>query len=411
MTVGNVTADVENTPWNSSYEFKAVPLLAIGFGVVSLDRFIINPLFPVMRQELGLTYGNLGLISAVLALTWGLASIVTGRLSDRIGRKHVLVPAAFMFSLLVAVTGLATGLVSLLLIRGVMGLAEGAYAPASIVATVEASKPSRVGFNVGLQQMASPLVGLAIAPLLVVYLLKVLPSWHWVFTVAAVPGFLVAIAMIFVLRRDHPGPAAVAAPTFDWSALKYRNVVFAILGMCCCLTVGITLSAFMPNYLTDYLHLDTNAMAVVLTGQGFGSCIGMIAMPAVSDWFGRKAVILPALVIGLALLFVLQGAGAHPMLLFALLFGTTFVALGVMAITVGPLVSSSVPAAIATTATGLVVGFGEIIGGALAPALAGAASDVVGIAVIIKICIGAVIVALLVYAFGIQEPKRIAPLA
>ena len=84
--------------WDKSYEKKAVALLSIGFGLVGLDRFIINPLFPLMSKELGLNYQDLGLISAVLALSWGLSSIMTGHLSDRIGRKRVLIPAVVVFS-------------------------------------------------------------------------------------------------------------------------------------------------------------------------------------------------------------------------------------------------------------------------------------------------------------------------
>jgi len=47
---------------DSRYEVKAVGLLALGFGMVGLDRFIINPLFPAMQKELGLNYQELGLI-------------------------------------------------------------------------------------------------------------------------------------------------------------------------------------------------------------------------------------------------------------------------------------------------------------------------------------------------------------
>jgi MFS family permease len=130
--------------WDGAYEFKVVALMTIGFGLVGLDRFIINPLFPVIQKELNLNYQDLGLISGILALAWGLSSAMSGPMSDRYGRKRVLVPAVVMFSLLVASTGLATGLFSLLLIRGLMGLAEGAYVPSSIVATIEASNKWRL---------------------------------------------------------------------------------------------------------------------------------------------------------------------------------------------------------------------------------------------------------------------------
>lgn len=46
--------------WNPSYERRVIPLLAVGFGLVGLDRNIIAPLFPVMVEDLGLSYQDLG---------------------------------------------------------------------------------------------------------------------------------------------------------------------------------------------------------------------------------------------------------------------------------------------------------------------------------------------------------------
>ena len=34
--------------WDTAYEWKAVLLLGLGFGLVGLDRWIIAPLFPCM---------------------------------------------------------------------------------------------------------------------------------------------------------------------------------------------------------------------------------------------------------------------------------------------------------------------------------------------------------------------------
>ncbi|MHA5991793.1 MFS transporter [Pseudomonas aeruginosa] len=96
--------------WDVRYEFKAVALLALGFGLVGLDRFIILPLFPVMMKDLGLNYQDLGNVTAILGLAWGISSIFMGRLSDRIGRRKVLIPAVLVFSLLAGLSGLATGI-------------------------------------------------------------------------------------------------------------------------------------------------------------------------------------------------------------------------------------------------------------------------------------------------------------
>ncbi len=392
---------------DAGYEAKAVTLLAIGFGMVGLDRFIINPLFPVMREELGLNYQDLGLISAVLALGWGVASVFSGRLADRWGRKRVLVPAIVAFSLLVGLSGLAAGLASLLLIRGLMGLAEGAFVPASIVAAIEASKPSRVGLNVGLQQMTAPLVGSFLGPLIAVGLLKVLPSWHWVFVVVAIPGLVVALLLVLVLREPrHRAPKPSGPPTRNsWhDVLGIRAVWVNTLSMCCFLTCLMVLAAFMPSYLTDQLKLGLDTMSIVLASLGAGGCLGMIVAPAISDIVGRKTVMLAALVIATIALSFVPTRGPNPVELSVLLFIAVFMVTGALAINVGPLTHDALPQHLVTTGTGMVVGIGEIFGGAFAPTLAGFLAQHLGISIVPWIAIVASAVGLLVVAFAAQEP-------
>lgn len=410
----HVTHQGTHSPaWNRSYEIKAVGLLSLGFGLVGLDRFIINPLFPVMAKDLGLNYQDLGLISAVLAMTWGAASIFTGRLSDRVGKRKVLLPSIVVFSLLVACSGFAAGLVSLLVIRGMMGLAEGAYVPASIVATAEASKPSRIGMNIGIQQMAAPLVGLGFGPIIAVTLLKVLPNWHWVFGVVALPGLLLAFLLSRVLREETPRPVLASSQHTGTASqvsfrhvLKYRNVIFNTLGMFCWLSCLMIMAAFMPNYLTDHLKLDMDQMSLALAGIGLGGCIGMVVVPAISDRFGRKPVMLISLAIEIVGLLMLMNAGPEPGKLFVLMFVVTFFNAGVVAITVGPLTNESVPAHLATTATGIVVGLGEVVGGAVAPAIAGGVAQHLGITYILHISLGTIVTGFIIAAFGIREPQR-----
>lgn len=396
--------------WSRSYELKAVALLSAGSGLVGLDRFIINPLFPVMSKDLGLNYQDLGLISAILALCWGLSSVFTGQLSDRIGRKRVIVPSVLIFSLLVATSGLAAGLISLLVIRALMGFAEGAYVPAAIVATVEASRPSRIGLNVGLQMMASPLVGLGLGPIIAVGLLSVLPSWHWVFAVVAGPGLLVTWLLHRVLRADSPSAQKAAASAEGKPGLRevlqQPAVWVNTFCMVCWLSCLVVLSAFMPNYLTDQLKLGLGDMSLVLAGLGAGSCLGMVLVPWLSDKVGRKPVLSAAPLLVIPALIVLPGIGADKTQLFALLFVIMFMIAGAVSITVGPLTNEAVPARLATSATGVVVGVGEVVGGALAPALAGWAAQRYGIAIVLDIALYSAAAGLLMVVFGVAGRRE-----
>src|SRR5581483_1964130 len=118
-----------SSTWDASYEWKAVVVMSVAFGLVGLDRFILPPLFPAMMGELRLNYQDLGNLVGALGIAWGCSAILLGTLSDRVGRRAVLIPAVVLFSLLSALSGMATGLVSLLVIRAVMGVSEGAIAP------------------------------------------------------------------------------------------------------------------------------------------------------------------------------------------------------------------------------------------------------------------------------------------
>ncbi len=383
------------------YEWKTVTLLCLGFGLVGIDRFMILPLFPVISKELNLNYQDLGQITGVLAIAWGVAALFMGNLSDRIGHRKVIIPAIIVFSLLAGLSGLATGVGSLMVIRALMGLAEGAYTPASIVATIDASKPSRQGLNVGIQQAALPLFGLGIAPILVTQLLK-LVEWHWIFAMVSIPGLIVAYLLYRGLKDPDPQVAAVHTATHDtsdhsWSdVFKYRNIPLNMIGMLCWLTNLVVLSALLPSYLIDFLHLTLEQMGYVLSAIGFGGTLGTLVMPALSDRLGRKPVMVMS-VVGAAIgLYFLTHAGAEPIRLFVSLAATLFFVFSMICLTVGPISAESVPAKLMSTASGIVIGTGEIFGGGIAPVVAGYVAQHYGIQYIMHLAAIALAVGLVV---------------
>jgi len=395
----------------NGYEWKAVTLLCLGFGLVGIDRFMIMPLFPVIAKELHLDYQDLGHITGVLAIAWGVAAIFMGNLSDRLGFRRVIIPAIVVFSLLAGLSGVATGVLSLMLIRAVMGLAEGAYTPASIVATIDASKPSRQGLNVGIQQTALPLFGLGIAPILVTQLLKVMP-WHWIFAMVSIPGLLVAWLLYRTLRNPTPSSAATHTSTHDAAAhrwtevFRYRNIPLNMIGMLCWLTNLVVLSALLPSYLIDYLHLSLEEMGLVLSAIGFGGTLGTLIMPGLSDRFGRKPVAIVSVLGAAAGLYVLMHTGAEPIRLFFSLFATLFFVFSLICLTVGPISAESVPATLMSTAAGIVIGTGEIFGGGIAPVIAGYVAQHFGIQYVMHLAAIALGIGLVV-ALSLKETAPI----
>jgi MFS family permease len=359
--------------WDVRYEWRAVLLLTIGFGLVGLDRFALNPVFPAMMRELHLTYQDLGNASAALSLAWGVTSMWIGRISDRLGRRKILIGTVLAFSCTAGFTGLAAGSVSLLLLRLIMGVSEGAFIPASFVECIEASKPSRRGFNFGLQQNGLPLIGLTLGPIIATQLLTATGSWRLVFAVVALPGLLLAYFMGRILRdvRAAAGPIGEASreqQTPRWrDALRYPNVIVACLILS---FVGGTINvvlAMTPSYLVDYLKIAPQRMGFIMSTGGLGAIAGGFLLPGLSDRFGRRPVLLGCIVAACFAIWAVMRGPDHPLRLFLLMASLA----GVVYINNGPLTVEAVPAPLATTAVGLVVGIGEIVGGGVATPLAG----------------------------------------
>jgi MFS family permease len=292
-----------------------------------------------------------------------------------------------------------------------MGVSEGAYTPASIAATVEASKPSRRGFNLGIQQELFAVLGLGFGPIIATQLLTVVPSWREVFLLVSLPGFLLAWLMFRTLR-DTQGSLqseAVAGRDERWQdVFQHRNVPLNMIGMCCMLTCLLVMSTMVPSYLVDYQHLGTQQMGFVMSGIGFGGFLGQLLLPGLSDRVGRKTVVLVSYVGTFLSLALMLTVGADPVLLFALLFLASFFNNSMICLNVGPLTSEAVSASYTSTATGIVVGTGEVFGGGIAPSLAGFIAKHFGIQFTFYLALGGLLIGFL-FALFLREtaPARI----
>lgn len=397
---------------DTNYEWKATLILSLAFGLVGLDRFILPSLFPSMRGELGLNDQDLGNLVGILAVAWGVSAVLFGGLSDRLGRRNVLVPAVIFFSLMSAASGMVGGLVSLLLIRAIMGASEGAVAPTGVAVVVEASHPNRRGINNGFFQCAISLFGLGVAPIMATQLLEV-TSWRNVFLIAGIPGLIVAGFLWKIVREPHqlasapaPGsPESVRPPLM--TIFKHRNVPLAMLALLCAMVGIFVLSAFIPNYLADYLKLGLTDRGFVSSAIGFGGAIGQFAIPAVSDGIGRRmATVLSFIISAVLLWFFIQTGPESNLTLFTLLFFAALFNFGALAILAGPIPAEAAPPGLIATAAGVVIGAGEIFGGGVAPSIAGGVAQSYGIQYTLYLTLGGLLAGLVVSLFLKETAPR-----
>ncbi|MBI5769068.1 MAG: MFS transporter [Verrucomicrobia bacterium] len=115
--------------------WQVVIFLMVGSALNYGDRAAISSVLPALQTDLRLTDEQLGLVGSLFLWSYALVSPVAGSLADRCSRRRIALVSLLLWSLVTALTGLADGLVSLLVLRVALGVSESFYLPAAIALT------------------------------------------------------------------------------------------------------------------------------------------------------------------------------------------------------------------------------------------------------------------------------------
>lgn len=366
------------------YENTLVAILFFSWGTVFLDRTSQHYLAPYFAPEFHLSHQQIGLLGSVVAVTWAVSTLFFGALSDRVGRKPILVPVVFLFSLLSWISGMVHDFHQLLLVRALLGIAEG---PAWSIMTAlieESSPPSRRGRNIGVVVSAAALVGLAVAPVLTTQVAARV-GWRWAFFVSGVPGFLLgSLIWKFVKepeRRNVPSAHGQAVKFRDFlSVLRYRNMWLCCAGAAGFLTWLFLHQIFAPLYITEVAHQAPTTAGFLMGASGLGSFFFALYFPSLSDRIGRKPVLLMMAVLCMAvpLALLILPLYSYPWVLAAIVCLTN-AGQGIGALILVLVPTESVPPQFAATAIGLATLTAEILGATVAPILAGTVAQSYGL--------------------------------
>lgn len=369
-----------------TYENGLILILGLSFGFAFFDRNAVSYLSPYLVRDLGINNTQVGMLGSALSLSWAASAFIIGRWSDAAGvRKPFLVVILLVFSACSILSGLATSFYMLLVARLIMGIAEGPLMPICLaIITVESSLKRR-GLNVGVvQSVFASLLGAAIAPLVLVRLAEWF-NWRVAFFLAGVPGILCAIAIMLWVREPQAASIGEKQSTghagrSGLSLLFSERNIWLCSAMTCLMVSWLMLHQnFLPLFLTTLRGLGNQGMSHVMSATGFCAMIVGFLGPAASDRVGRKPVVIGACLI--SLLTPLTGLYFHGSisLLTSLMF-VGWMGTGAFALFMAVIPGETVPARYAATASGFVVGIGEVVGGSCAPLLGGWAADLTTLA-------------------------------
>jgi predicted MFS family arabinose efflux permease len=367
---------------SDGYQTWLVLLLSLNFGILFFDRQAANFMMPQIQPDLGLSNFQVGMIASGLSLSWAVAGLTVGPLSDRLGtRKPILLAATVMFCACSFLSGLAGGFVALLAARLLMGAAEGGVMPVSHAMIVAEVKPERRGLGMGVgQNLGSSLLGSTVAPLVLVPIAAIW-GWRAGFYLAALPGLITAALIWWTLREPPKGlvEAEVAPSIGYWQAIAHRNVMLCAAIAVLLISYLVVAWTFLPLFLVNLKGYSGVEMGSVMAVLGVSSAISSFVLAALSDRWGRKPVFLVSCLIGAILpVGALLWTGS-PFAMGAIFFVGWFFN-GMFPLFMATVPAESVDPRLTASLAGFVGGVGEVLGGVVSPSLAGWLADLYGLA-------------------------------
>ena len=180
------------------YAYLIAAVAAISGLLFGFDTAVINGALLFLRQDLQLSTRGTELATSSLLFGCAAGAALAGWLTDRLGRKRILVASALLFAVSAVGAAVPRTLAEFVAARVVGGLAIGVASVLAPLYIAEISPKAIRGRLVSLNQMA------IVSGILLAYFVNWAlshggtTSWRWMFASAAVPSVAFFLALLFV---------------------------------------------------------------------------------------------------------------------------------------------------------------------------------------------------------------------
>lgn len=268
-----------------------------------VDRQIIFGVFPILKDDLGLSDAELGWLGSAFMFLYMVTSIPMGVVGDRLARNRVIAIGVTVWGAATFLSGIARSYTQLFVTRALVGIGEASYGPTATAMVSDLFPKTRRGFVNALFNAAIPLGG-AIG----VTVGGVVGSrfgWRAAFLLVGLPSLVLA-ALAWRLH-DPPrggqdfvaedGPPGDRVPTWSAPAVLrgilglFRTPTFLMVcavGMLVAFATG-AFAAWLPTYLYRVKRFPLRDAALWYGGlSAVGGLLGVVAGGAVGDVFARR---------------------------------------------------------------------------------------------------------------------------
>lgn len=272
-------------------ELKSVGLISVGHGFSHLYMLILPPLFPLIQQDLAVSWTELGLLFAVLSIATGVAQLPAGILVDRIGARPVLFAGLILQAAPYALVALFPSFWGLVAVVLVSGIGISVFHPADYAIMAAQVRAERQGRAFGIHIFAG-YAGWVVAPPLMLALASAL-GWAAAVSVAGLIGLL--FTAVAALSRDALDDASIRAESKEKTGKAVTDLratvrflvtppVLLFLLFFTALATGTSgIHAFAVVGLVELYDASLAAANAQLTGYFAAAAVGVLVGGVIAD--------------------------------------------------------------------------------------------------------------------------------
>jgi len=275
--------DATVTTRTSRQPYGVIALIGLAHSVSHFYHLAVPVVFPLMKETLGVSFAQLGLLATVFYITSGICQFFAGMLVDRYGARPILFLGMAIVSGAVLLCGLAPSYGVLLLLMPLAGIGNSVFHPADYGILNASVKESWLGRAYGVHTLGGN-IGWAAAPLVVLGLSAVF-DWRVALVVAGVIGFVVLGILLTQadqlddglherrIRRRTETPAPLRTILLSAPIL----LCFGYFVLLAIFQVGV--QNFLPTILIVdgfTLALGTTALTAFLFASSGGTIVGAV---------------------------------------------------------------------------------------------------------------------------------------
>ena len=322
----------------SNYKWVVLMLVSIAYFLAQGTRLIYSAVLPQTKADFaasGVTDAQLGLISSVFTLVFGLAMPFAGLVADLFNRKRVLVFGAFLFAVGIFVSGFAAGLGMLFISYGIINSIGQSLMPPCNTSLISQYHDETRGTAFSIYQTAI-YVGIVVCSVVSGYLAQLGEGgWRYAFWIFGAIAVLWAV-VIAIFLKDTPQASSDKKVGLDsvkealQAFLKKPSSLILMAGLGCYFFVTYAFKAWAPIFMIRSFPEMETTQAVFhgvfwfYLGAFFGVTLGGRLSDALK--IRRPGIRFEVEFVGLALCipFILMMAFVHSlplMILAILMFG------------------------------------------------------------------------------------------